>query len=160
MNPKEVLSSQAAQTSCSQSKPPVESDGGSASAPSPHVTSISSVSVSSTVAPRWNTSQSRKQFDLAGCPSIVTFYISQPSSQHSPESLSGPTSLAVEPELTCTKTVPPVPLEGFPAKLRATIVVVELKAGLKNEICGKNGDESRYCFVAGTGYKPARKKTT
>lgn len=57
------------------SKPPVESDGGSAFVPFPHDTSMSSVSVSSTVAPRWKTSHSRKQFDFAGCPSIVTFCI-------------------------------------------------------------------------------------
>ena len=58
--------------------------------------------------------------------------------------------------LTLTKTVPPVPFAGFPWKLFALIVVVELNKGLTNEISGKKGEERRYWRVAGTGYIPAR----
>ena len=56
-----------------QSYPPVERDGGSAPAPFPHETSMSSVSCSSMRDPFVNASHSMKQFDLHGFPSIVTF---------------------------------------------------------------------------------------
>ena len=105
----------------SSPKPPVDNDGGKVP---PHVTLMSSVSVSSTVPPFSNTSHSRKQFDGAGCPSIVTF---------------------------CTNTVPPVPSEGLPAKLVAVMVGVVLKIGVKKEMEGKKGEERRYWRVAGTG---------
>lgn len=59
-------------------------------------------------------------------------------------------------DFTSTKTWPPVPLLGFPWNPLALIVVVELKSGLKNDISGKKGEDSRYCCVAGTGYNPAK----
>lgn len=56
---------------------------------------------------------------------------------------------------TFTKTLP-VPLVGFPAKPFDLMVVVVPNMGLKNEICGKNGEERSNCLVAGRGYNPAR----
>lgn len=53
--------------------------------------------------------------------------------------------------LTFTKTVPPVPLTGFPLKFFAFMVVVLPKIGLKKDISGKKGEESRNCRVAGSG---------
>jgi hypothetical protein len=52
---------------------------------------------------------------------------------------------------TLTKTVPPVPFAGFPAKLVARMVVVVLKTGLENEMEGKKGEERRSWRVPGTG---------
>ena len=40
------------------------------------------------------------------------------------------------------------------------IVVFVLNNGLKKDMLGKNGAVSRNCRVAGTGYNPARRKTT
>lgn len=39
-------------------------------------------------------------------------------------------------------------------KFVALMVVVELNSGLKNEICGKYGEDRRNCLVAGSGYIP------
>ena len=35
-----------------------------------------------------------------------------------------------------------------------------MNSGLKNDTLGKKGEERRNCCVAGTGYNPARWKTT
>ena len=40
------------------------------------------------------------------------------------------------------------------------IVVFVLNNGLKKDMLGKNGAVSKNCRVAGTGYNPARRKTT
>jgi hypothetical protein len=61
---------------------------------------------------------------------------------------------------TFTKTLPPVPSGGLPAKPFEMIVVVVFKTGLKNDTCGKYGDERRIWFVAGSGYIPRRYQAT
>lgn len=61
-------------TQASFPNPPVESEGGSAAAPSPQVLLILLESVNSTVEPFLNTSKSKKQFDLYGCPLTLTLY--------------------------------------------------------------------------------------
>jgi hypothetical protein len=58
--------------------------------------------------------------------------------------------VGVVAELTFTKTVP-FPLIGLLWNPFAVIVVVLLKAGLKIDTSEKDGDDSKYCLVAGTG---------
>ena len=122
--------------------PPVDSDGGK----TPQRTFGSSVSSSSTVAPRTNTSHSMKQFDFHGIPSTVTLCKSVSISGRSP--LRRDARRRTLTNIACGE------------KFFVRIVVLVLNSGLKNDTLGKKGEERRKCCVAGTGYNPARWKTT
>jgi hypothetical protein len=109
----------------------------------------SSDNSSSIVAPRTNMSHSRKQFDFQCFPSTVTLYT---RTRRNPS--------ASTPPLRMTRdTGTHIDIIACGEKFFARMVVLVLNSGLKNDTLGKNGEERRNCFVAGTGYKPARWKT-
>lgn len=85
-----------------------------------------------------------KQFDFHSCPSTVT--------------LCEIRQLARRSDTTTRKRT--LTNIAWDEKFFVRIVVFVLNSGLKNDTLGKNGEESKNCCVAGTGYNPARWKAT